>query len=348
MIYLSNLLNRVLFVLLKLRLFFFKLEFKRQKRQHVKLSNQRVAILVDNEPVDSLSFLSLAKIVQKILIKNGVESKILFVDKKLFQNLKKHNISLVFIGFSRIYRKEGTIQALLDYLDIKYVGSSHLSVALCFDKSLCKKISIAQGVKAPKFLEIRHLKEVNISKVKQELKFPVIVKGNHSYISMGLSYVNDSKSLFLAVEECLSFDDSVLIEEYIDGQEVSIGVIGTLDNPKPLGIVCLKKNTVVSFKDKKMASIEIDYDMKLSEETKLRIINTALTLFKSFGCRGFARFDFIIKKGEVYFLEVNGIPGLFKESLMTKSAEIAGMSHEDLIMNILVSALGKSDYLSFK
>lgn len=339
MLSLLNLLHKGLFLLLKVRLYFFKLAYKKKQKIKSNLSKQKIAIIIDNEPVDSFSAQSLAKDIYKILYKNSISSKILFVNKSLKKNILKGKFTLAFIASNRVFSKEGTLQAILDDLSVKYTGSNHLSMALCLNKVLSKKISIAEEIMTPKYVYLKNESDLVMNEIKK-LGFPLIVKPNHGMISMDVSLVKNIPLLKKTIRNCLKSDNSVILEEYIDGLEVSVGVLGN-HNPKALGILTIESDNFISLDNKKKKnSVEINR-IKLSLEKIKKISLLAEKLFSSFNCSGFARFDFIIKNNKIYFLEVNGLPGLFETSFMTKSAEIANISREQLIMTILELALKK-------
>ena len=339
MLKLSNFIQRMLFIWLKIRIFLFKLKIKNKDRG--RLSDQTIGLLVDNEPVDSFSFQTLAKEVQQVLLKNSIRSKIIFVDNNFLKNLNKHDITMVFIGFSRVFQKEGTLQALLEHNNIPYTGSDFSSTAVCLNKAMSKRIVSSEGFKTPEFIELSSLEELNIKLIKKKIGFPLIVKPVHGTISLDVHLVNSVKELNSVVKKCFEMDDSVLIEEYINGEEISMGVLGNKGCAESLGILSVDRKDILDFTDKKIGKPTVFQNGSMSRFMKNKLGEEALKIFKILNCQVFARMDFIIKGKKLYFLEINSIPGLFKQSFMTKSAKAAGIDRDELILRILELSLKK-------
>jgi len=232
------------------------------------------------------------------------------------------------------FGEDGTIQGFLELMGVDYTGSGVLASALGMDKIYSRKLFTQADLTVPRYTLVRKKKNQNI--VAKNLKFPVFVKPNNQSSSVGTSKVKDKKDLASAIKDAHRYSDFALIEEFIDGIEVTAAIIGN-DKPKALPLVeIIPKRDFFDYKAK--------YDEKLTDEivpariskvlTK-KAQDVATTAYKTLGCRGFGRVDMIIKNNDVYVLEVNTIPGLTSVSLLPKAAKAAGISYSQLLDKII-------------
>src|SRR3989344_3388953 len=251
-----------------------------------------------------------------------------------FSQLSTVNCQLFFIAMHGPFGEDGTIQGFLELMGVDYTGSGVLASALGMDKIYSRKLFTQADLTVPRYTLVRKKKNQNI--VAKNLKFPVFVKPNNQGSSVGTSKVKDKKDLASAIKDAHRYSDFALIEEFIDGIEVTAAIIGN-DKPKALPLVeIIPKRDFFDYKAK--------YDEKLTDEiVPARIGKTltqkaqdaALIAYKTIGCRGFGRVDMIIKGHDVYVLEVNTIPGLTSVSLLPKAAKAAGISYSQLLDKII-------------
>ena len=248
------------------------------------------------------------------------------------------NCQLFFIAMHGPYGEDGTIQSFLELINVTYTGSGVLASALGMDKIYSRKLFTQAGLKTPKYAFVE--KGNNPNKVFKNIKFPVFVKPNNQGSSIGTSKVKSKKDLTIAIKEAHRYSDFALIEEFIDGVEVTAAIIGT-DKPKALPLV-----EIVSKRD--FFDYKAKYDERLTDEIVPARISKNLTnkaqeaaiiAYKTIGCRGFGRIDMIIKGKDVYVLEVNTIPGLTPVSLLPKAAMAAGISYLKLLDKIISYAI---------
>ncbi len=249
-----------------------------------------------------------------------------------------------------IYRsREAQVPSVLEMLDIPYTGSDPQTLTICHDKHLAKKMVSLAGVSTPKWHFVASLDAlggINWA----DFSFPVFLKPAYEGSSMGVrltSRVEKAQELKEAVGRLLkSYEQPVIIEEFVDGDEVTVGIIG--NTPKVLGIMrVLPRDKITHF----VYSLEIkrdwekliDYECpaRLPEETLAKISDFALRVFKTLDCRDFARLDFRLSRTqEPYFLEINPLPGLNPHSSdYPIMAYKMGWTYNALINAILSAAL---------
>lgn len=234
--------------------------------------------------------------------------------------------------------EDGTLQALLDMAHITYTGSGLLSSALAMDKDLSKKLFRAAGVKTADWL----MAPASIDEVEKTLGLPVIVKPSKQGSTVGLTLVKKREQFDAAVAEALLYDDEVMIEEFIPGREITVGVVGDL--VLPVGEI-KPKHEIYDYECKYTPGMaEEDFPADLSVEETSTVQQQALAAFRALKLGGCARIDFRLASsddgggkvpGQFYCLEVNTLPGMTETSLIPQGAAAAGMSFADLCEEIV-------------
>ena len=266
------------------------------------------------------------------------------VDNNLASKLKNLKPDIAFIALHGGTGEDGTLQALLDVLEIPYTGSGVLASALAMHKTMAKRLFIANGIATLPFITVRKgVHEDLADRIKSSLGFPVVAKPPSQGSTIGLSIVYKEKDLESALTLGFNLEQELLIEKYAEGVEITVGVLG---NTKPKALPTLEIETKTGFYD-----YETKYTAGLSSHIiPARIDSTqrqqakkaAVAAYKVLGCRGFARADFICPKGkEPLILEMNTIPGLTKLSLFPDAAQAAGISFNELVGRLIELALEK-------
>ncbi len=230
--------------------------------------------------------------------------------------------------------EDGTIQALLDMAHVRYTGSGHLSSALAMDKDLSKKLFRAAEVKTAEWL----MAPVTVEQVEGILGLPVIVKPSKQGSTVGLTLVKNREDLAPAIAEASKYDDEVMIERFIPGRELTVGVLG--DIALPVGEI-LPKHEIYDYECKYTAGMaEEEFPAKLSPEATERVQQQALAAFKALKLRGYSRIDFrMTAGGEFYCLEANTLPGMTELSLIPQGAAAMGIKFPELCERIVKLAL---------
>jgi D-alanine-D-alanine ligase len=244
---------------------------------------------------------------------------------------------VVFLGLHGGQGEDGTLQALLDMAHIVYTGSGVLASALAMDKDLSKKLFRAAGVQTADWL----MAPASIEEVEKKLGLPVVVKPSKQGSTVGLTVVKRREQFDAAVEEALRYDDEVMIEAFIAGREITVGVLG--DRVLPVGEI-KPKHEIYDYECKYTAGMaEEDFPAKLSAAETAAVQAQALAAFRSLKLGGCARIDFRLastddggaQTGQFYCLEANTLPGMTELSLIPQGAAALGMSFADLCEEIV-------------
>lgn len=242
---------------------------------------------------------------------------------------------VVFLALHGGQGEDGTIQALLDMAHTRYTGSGHLSSALAMDKDLSKKLFKEADVKTADWL----MAPATTEQVEGILALPVVVKPSKQGSTVGLTLVKKREDLAPAIEEAAKYDDEVMIEKFIPGRELTVGILG--DVALPVGEI-LPKHEIYDYECKYTAGMATEeFPAKLSREATELVQQQALAAFKALKLRGYARIDFrLTSEGEFYCLEANTLPGMTELSLIPQGAAAMGISFPELCERIVRLALG--------
>jgi D-alanine-D-alanine ligase len=219
--------------------------------------------------------------------------------------------------------------------NVKYTGSGLLSSALALDKDLSKKLFITAEVKTADWL----MAPVTVEQVEGILGLPVVVKPSKQGSTVGLTLVKKREDLAPAIEEAAKYDDEVMIEQFIPGRELTVGVLG--DIAFPVGEI-LPQHEIYDYECKYTAGMATEeFPAKLSPEATEKVQQQAVAAFKALKLRGCARIDFrMTSEGEFYCLEANTLPGMTQFSLVPQGAAAMGISFPELCERIVRLALG--------
>jgi D-alanine-D-alanine ligase len=230
--------------------------------------------------------------------------------------------------------EDGTLQALLDLTSVPYTGSGHLASALAMDKDLSKHLFRAAGVPTPDWL----MAPVTEDEVRAALGFPVIVKPSKQGSTVGLSVVKQPGELQPAIEMAFEHDDEVMIERFIAGRELTVGILG--DVALPVGEI-IAKHEIYDYECKYTPGMAVEeFPAQLSDEKTREVQELARRAFVSLKLRGYARIDFrMATDGSFYCLEANTLPGMTQTSLIPQAAAAAGISFSELCDRIVQLAL---------
>ena len=232
--------------------------------------------------------------------------------------------------------EDGTLQALLDLTGVPYTGSGHLASALAMDKDLSKRLFRAAGVPTAEWLMAPP--PPAIDEVRAALGFPVIVKPSKQGSTVGLSIVKAPEDLARAVDEAFEHDDEVMIERFIAGRELTVGILG--GDALPVGEI-IPKHEIYDYECKYTAGMAVEeFPAKLSDAEARTIQELAQKAFAALKLRGYARIDFrMAADGTFYCLEANTLPGMTQTSLIPQAAAAAGIAFPELCDRIVHLAL---------
>jgi D-alanine-D-alanine ligase len=256
---------------------------------------------------------------------------------------KIKNIDVAFMALHGKLGEDGTVQGMLELLRIPYTGSGVLSSALVMDKILSKQIMISKDIPTPEYIEISmegngHSEDEIDRDIIEKIGYPVMVKPNTGGSTIGINLIKNRKFLKEGIEIASRYDRKILIEKYIIGRELTVGIIGR--NPVPLPIIEIKPGH--SFYDYKSKYTEnmtrYLIPAPLKKELTEEILDISLKCHTIFDCYGISRVDLILDNNLPYVLEVNTMPGMTETSLVPKAADSAGIKFDHLVEIILDTA----------
>jgi D-alanine-D-alanine ligase len=306
------------------------------------LTDKRIGVLMGGRSGEREVSLRSGKAIYNILRDLGYDAVTIDAGSDLCNALKRKKVKIAFIALHGGHGENGAVQGMLEVLGIPYTGSGVLASALAMDKEASKKIFLYHKIPVSPFIVLskeHRAKSMDSSKV--DFPLPWVVKPATEGSSIGVSIVKDKKQTPSAVKKAFSSSERVIIERYIEGKEVHIGIL----NNSALGGVEVRPSL-------EFYSYEAKYEKGLTEyilppevdkRAYERAKETALSAHRALGCRGATRVDLRIDgKGKPYVLEVNTIPGMTETSLLPKVARLAGLNFSALIEEMLRGTLDES------
>jgi D-alanine-D-alanine ligase len=253
---------------------------------------------------------------------------------------------VVFLALHGGQGEDGTLQALLDLTSVPYTGSGHLASALAMDKDLSKHLFLAAGVPTAKWrmapvsgIGNRESGiETFAAEVEREIGLPVVVKPSKQGSTVGLSVVRDIAKLQAAIDEAFKYDDEVMVEQFIPGRELTVGILG--DEALPVGEI-IPVHEIYDYECKYTAGMAREiFPADLTAEETRTVQDLARRAFRALKLGGYARIDFrMAPDGVFYCLEANTLPGMTALSLIPQAAVAAGISFPELCERIVQLAL---------
>lgn len=282
--------------------------------------------------------------VLKALRDKGVDAHAFDPAERTLSELAEQKFDRVFIALHGRYGEDGTLQGALEQLGIPYTGSGVMASSIAMDKIMTKRIWLSHDLPTPRFavLDAKTASNDELRRVPDELGLPLMLKAPHEGSTIGISKVTGYSDLRDGFDNCARYDDVVLAEEFITGRELTVPVLGAGRNARALPIVEICAPQGNYDYQHKYFSDDTQYlcPAPLDDALTKRIQLLAVQAYNSLGCAGWARVDFMLRAtgNEPYLLEINTSPGMTGHSLVPMSAKAAGVSYEDLCVEILRSA----------
>ncbi|WP_337170306.1 D-alanine--D-alanine ligase [Gemmatimonas aurantiaca] len=246
----------------------------------------------------------------------------------------------VFLALHGGQGEDGTVQALLDMVGVPYTGSGHLASALAMDKHLSKVVLRSAGVATANWIMAPAPGSpdgLDAPEVGRHLDWPVVVKPSKQGSTVGLSIVRAPDELAAAVTEAFRYDDEVMIERFVPGQELTVGILGDVVLPT-IEIQPVKE--LYDYECKYTPGMAKEFVAELSPEIQSKLADQARRAFHALKLRGYARIDFRLDpQGQPWCLEANTLPGMTPTSLIPQAAAAAGVLFPDLCERIVLLAL---------
>lgn len=252
---------------------------------------------------------------------------------ELIESVK--GLEFAFIALHGKFGEDGTIQAILESMGIPFSGCGVLASALCMNKNICKKLFVAEGIKTPKWMIVKDENKINYSII-EDIGYPLIVKPNSGGSSIGTILANSIEELKKGVKEALKYDDEIIIEEYIKGEEITCSML----NGEMLPVLSIKPNSeFFNYSSKYDQDGAEEIIIELPEALREEVEEICLKCWDTFKLKAYARIDMIIRDEKVYVLEINTLPGMTENSLLPKSAAAFGLTFSQLLDKMIQYSL---------
>lgn len=278
-----------------------------------------------------------------------VDGQKMKVDKNDFSlsiNNQVIHFNCVFCAIHGSPGENGKLPAYFEMLQIPYTSCDSAVSALTFNKNLCNRVVASWGVNVSPSMHFFNRDKNIAEQITGNLEFPVFVKPNASGSSVGMSKVNKPEELNTAIEKAFTEDSEILVEQFVKGRELTCGVLES-KNQLTVFPICEVKSK------KEFFDYEAKYNPSLSEEIipadvsvniEILVKDTSAFLYKKLNCKGVVRFDYIFteESNEIFFLEVNTVPGLTGQSIVPKMASEMGISLKELFSMMIEDAVWRN------
>ena len=299
---------------------------------------KKIGILTGGDSAEREISLKSCEAIEKACNELGYTTKRIIIDgnaQKIISELI--GVDFIFISLHGGNGENGVIQGMLDSLNIPYNGSGVLASSLGMEKSLTKQLAKSYGILTPDWKIFNNIEN---SEKYIANEFSIVVKPSADGSTLGLSFVKNQAEFAKAVELADKYDGNIMVENYIEGRELTVTIIGQKVYPV---IEIIPKHKFYDYECKYEKGMS-DYicPAELPNVLTDKIKKISLDIFNILQCSGYARADFILdKNNNPWFLEINTLPGMTATSLVPKSAKAAGISFNDLIQMIINESLKK-------
>jgi len=303
------------------------------------LRQRRIGVLMGGLSAEREVSLRTGNAVLAALTAEGFDVVAIDAGPDLPGKLRELDIELAFVALHGRFGEDGTVQGLLEIMEIPYTGSGVLASSLAMDKVMTKQLLLQNGIPTPGFVALRKGENLEMCARSWE-RFPAVVKPAREGSTIGVSIVRDCTQLIAGLQCALQYDELVLVEDYVEGAELTVAVL----NGEALPVIqIVPQSGFYDFQSKyTVGQTEYLLPAPIDAELYLRVQQAAQAACQTLGCRGAARVDFMVRGSDYFTLEVNTIPGMTETSLLPKSAAAAGIGFTELVLKIAEDAgLGK-------
>ena len=320
------------------------------------MNGKRVAVLRGGPSDEYEISLQTGSSVIRALRKNDYQVRDIVVTKKaewLTEGFVKPPLSaleaidVVFVALHGQYGEDGQVQRILEQLRIPFTGSSAVTSAIAFNKELTKRTLLRHGIKTPRYQKIDKSTlfdlDEEVERLISEVGEELIVKPLASGSSIGVRYANRPETLRSEIEKRLANNEGLIVEEFIRGKEATVGIVENFRGNKVYSLPVVEimpsgDNPIFDFEDKYLRETKEIVPGRFSYPEKATLTEFAEKAHEALGCRSYSRSDFIVRDGEVYFLEINTLPGLTPKSLFPKAASSVGLEFGQLVDHLVKTA----------
>ena len=253
---------------------------------------------------------------------------------------EKINFDVVFNAIHGHPGEDGTILAYFDLIGLKHTSAPFYQMALTFNKRDCLSIVKQYGIKTATSYYLDKGNAINVDQIINKVGLPCFVKPNNAGSSFGISKVKSKEAIIPAIEKAFKEDKELLIEAFLDGTEVTVGVIEYKDKIKVLPMTeIVTHNDFFDYEAKYLGKSDEITPARISKAAHKKLEKAATKVYQILNIRGISRSEFILVNDEPYFLEINTVPGLTTKSLIPQQAAAAGFSLQELFHNAIEMAL---------
>lgn len=299
------------------------------------MQNKTIGVLYGGLSAEREISLKTGSAVFKALKSLGYQAVAIDVGQDLPSQLKESAIEVAFIALHGRFGEDGRVQGLLEMLQMPYTGSGVLASSISIDKVATKQMLLYHELPTPGF-EILKTSQQAEQLINNCRHLPLVIKPSREGSTIGISIVQSVEALRHGIDTAAALDGTVLVEEYIDGLELTVSVL----NEEALPIIqIVPKGGFYDYHSKYTAG-QTEYLLPAPIDAGIyaQIQQVAVKTCKVLGCRGAARVDFMLRENEFYCLEVNSIPGMTETSLLPKAAKAAGIDFNQLVERMLLDA----------
>jgi D-alanine-D-alanine ligase len=268
-----------------------------------------------------------------------IDGSAIEIDKSDFSftyNGEKIKFDKAFIMIHGTPGENGLLQAYFEMIELKHTGCSSRAATLAFDKFACKTYLKEAGINLAKDMFLRRGDKYSIREIIDKLGLPLFVKPNQGGSSFGVTKVKTEAALGEAIELAFKEDDSVLVEEFISGREMTNGIFYDGKNLVALPVTeIISKNEYFDYEAKYLGESQEVCPADIPDAVTKKIQESTKIIYHRFGCEGLVRMDYILHGEDVVFLEINPIPGMTEASLVPVQVRTAGMDMMEFITTII-------------
>ena len=304
----------------------------------------KVAVLMGGQSAErEISLMSGTGVLQALRAK-GVDAHPFDPSERDLSALKTEGFACCFIALHGRFGEDGTVQGALELLGIPYTGSGVMASSMAIDKVMTKRVLLAENLATPHFVLLRRgaFSDADVHAVPDALGLPLIVKPAREGSSIGLSKVTDRGGMAAAVVQAAQLDADILCEQFIAGDEVTCPVLGSGPEARALPLIrIVAPDGNYDYQNKYFTdTTQYLVPCGLPDGEEAAIAQLVLTAYRTLNCRGWARADVMIDRvtRQPFLLEINTSPGMTGHSLVPMSARAAGISYEDLCIQVLQTA----------
>ena len=302
------------------------------------VTNKKIGVLLGGLSSEREVSIASGTAILKALHEKGYHAVAVDVGRDVAGKIHEQGIEAAFIALHGKFGEDGAIQGLLEVMGIPYTGSGILASALGMNKAVSKQVFRSQGLLVGPYEVIYAGNADEAHGIVSHLRYPVVIKPQAEGSSVGVSLVFKNEEVTPAVELAFKYGDEILIEKFIKGKEVQVGILGA----RALGAIeIVPKRAFYDYAAKyEKGMSDHFFPARIPEADYQRTLEAGMAAHRAIGCRGYSRVDFIIdESGMPHILEVNTLPGMTATSLLPEIAKGVGISFPDLVEEILRLAL---------